>query len=200
MAAAILVLTIVSFGEKDVLLQKSLQNEIQRDLSLLKKQQEIVDRTENILVSAYKAKQLKARKMDKAKKIQRLDWYPTDESEHRPAAVPWQEGMPGQRSYSVERFVNTHGPQDLAKVDGDKVADWNEFFNNMNVEVDAPRWDKTGMIVDNIEAIPACSVDCDKEGTDDDKDFAFYSDLNAINGRGHIVDNLDNIDACDVDC
>ena len=71
----------------------------------------------------------------KSKQLQRLDWYPTDESQHRPAAVPWQEGMPGQRSYSVERYVNTHGPQDLAKVDGDKIADWNEFFNNMNVEV-----------------------------------------------------------------
>lgn len=78
MAAAILALTVIrygvcgvshlhswflSFNEKDVLLQKSLQNEIQRDLSLLKKQQEIVDRTENILVSAYKAKSLNARKV-----------------------------------------------------------------------------------------------------------------------------------------
>ena len=78
MAAAILALTVVryavcwvshlhsrflSFNEKDVLLQKSLQNEIQRDLTLLKKQEEIVDRTENILVSAYKAKSLNARKV-----------------------------------------------------------------------------------------------------------------------------------------
>jgi len=81
-----------------------------------------------------------------------------------------------------------------------KVADWNDFFDNMNARVDAPRWGKKNMIIDNIEDIEPCRVDCDRDGGDDLEDFDFFHDMLTLNDRGHIVDNLDDIDACTIDC
>ena len=53
----------------------------------------------------------------------------------RPAAAPWVEGASPERGYEAARYASENGPRDLAEVDGDQVADWNDFFNNMNARV-----------------------------------------------------------------
>jgi hypothetical protein len=49
--------------------------------------------------------------------------------------------------------------------------------------VDAPRWGKTNMVIDNLDDIEPCRVDCDKDGGNTGKDFAFFGNMLALNVR-----------------
>eukprot|EP00285_Hemiselmis_virescens_P005782 CAMPEP_0173385992 /NCGR_PEP_ID=MMETSP1356-20130122/8592_1 /TAXON_ID=77927 ORGANISM="Hemiselmis virescens, Strain PCC157" /NCGR_SAMPLE_ID=MMETSP1356 /ASSEMBLY_ACC=CAM_ASM_000847 /LENGTH=104 /DNA_ID=CAMNT_0014342035 /DNA_START=88 /DNA_END=402 /DNA_ORIENTATION=+ len=83
----------------------------------------------------------------------------------------------------------------------EKQADkWGSFFDHLNTEVDVPKYGIKNLLIDNIESIEPCDMDCDKEGTKKPDDFEWYNDLNAKNKRGKIVDNIKDITACLIDC
>ncbi len=48
-------------------------------------------------------------------------------------------------------------------------------------QVDAPRWGKTNMVIDNLDDIEPCRVDCDKDGGNTGTDFAFFGNMLALN-------------------
>jgi len=192
-----------------------MDKEIAEDIALLRAQQKIVNDAESKLATAYGNKPLSAPRG--AARMQAAQFQgvpegaptgqlmapPSDDDlqgDPRPAAKPWVEGGSPERGYEVARYASENGPRDLAEVDGDKVADWNDFFNNMNARVDAPRWGKENMVIDNLDDIEPCRVDCDKDGGNTGTDFAFFGNMLALNERGHIIDNLDDIDACSIDC
>lgn len=128
-----------------------MDKEIAEDIALLKAQQKIVDQAEAKLSSAYGKKPLApsgAARMQAAQYqgVPNVDAAPTGQlmmppseddptGDPRPAAAPWAEGASPERGYEVARFASENGPRDLAEVDGDQVADWNDFFNNMNARV-----------------------------------------------------------------
>ncbi|KAJ1490677.1 hypothetical protein T484DRAFT_1934550 [Baffinella frigidus] len=194
----------------------SIDSQIERDEALLRKQQGVVDRTEHTLETAMKGKVFQSSFHPRRPSLQAQagtqqslsapSWEkPRREegvfgSERRPESASWQEGEHRGHGMSLERKVSLEGPADQQEIDGAKVQDWNDFFNGMNTEVDVPKWNKYGLVVDNIEAIPACTVDCGKWDSDDTSDFGFFDKLNTVNERGHIIDNIDNIDACSIDC
>lgn len=41
---------------------------------------------------------------------------------------------------------------------------WGAFFDQLNTEVDVPKYGVKNLVVDNIEAIPPCDMDCGKHG------------------------------------
>jgi hypothetical protein len=45
-----------------------------------------------------------------------------------------------------------------------EADDWGAFFDQLNTEVDVPKYDVKNLLVDNIEAIPPCNMDCGKHG------------------------------------
>lgn len=146
-----------------------LDTQIKTDEALLKAQQSVVDKAETLLVSALNKKPAMTttgKVFGSAKKAltQHLVVPPKMGGETRPFSADWKEGDPG-KWYELQRAVALNGPADEDVVDGAKVQEWNDFFNGMSKEVDAPRWDKTGLLSDDIEAIKPCSVDCDKWGT-----------------------------------
>ena len=128
-----------------------MDKEIAEDIALLRAQQKIVNDAESKLASAYGNKPLAApRGVSRMQAAQfqgipegraptgQLMMPPSDDDlggDPRPAAQPWVEGGSPERGYEVARYASKNGPRDLAEVDGDKVADWNDFFNNMNARV-----------------------------------------------------------------
>ena len=48
-------------------------------------------------------------------------------------------------------------------------------------QVDAPRWGKENMVIDNLDDIEPCRVDCDKDGGSTGEDFAFFGNMLALN-------------------
>jgi len=130
-----------------------MDKEIAEDIALLQAQQKIVDDAEAKLASAYGSKPLAPRGAARMQAAQfqgvpegraptgQLMMPPSDADptgDPRPAAKPWEEGASPERGYEVAHFAVRNGPADLAEVDGDKVADWNDFFNNMNARVPCP--------------------------------------------------------------
>ena len=182
--------------------------EIERDETLLKQQQGVVDRTEHMLQAAMKGKafqsafhprrpQQKSQLPVSQQSLSAPNWETARKEEgvfgsvQRPESARWREGDPRSRhGQGLERTVSLEGPADDQVIDGAKVQDWNDFFNGMNTEVDVPKWNKYGLVVDNIEAIPACTVDCGKWDSDDTSDFGFFDNLNTLNARGHVIDNI----------
>ena len=168
-----------------------LDKEIAADIALLRAQQKIVNDAEAKLASAYGSKPLAPRGRARLQAAQargaptgKLTMPPSDDDiagNPRPEAKPWAEGASPEHGYEVARFASTNGPSDLAEVDGEKIADWNEFFDNMNARVDAPRWGKENMIIDNIDDIEPCRVDCDKYGGSTGEDFGFFDQSLALN-------------------
>ena len=174
-----------------------MDKEIADDIALLQAQQQIVNDAEAKLASAYGNKPLAPRGAARMQAAQfqgvpqgrraptgQLMAPPSDDDmtgDPRPAAKPWVEGQSPERGYEVAHYAVRNGPADLAEVDGDKVADWNEFFNNMNARVDAPRWGKENMVIDNLDDIEPCRVDCDKDGGNTGEDFAFFGNMLALN-------------------
>jgi len=193
-----------------------MDKEIAEDIALLRAQQQIVSDAESKLATAYGNKPLAPRGAARMQAAQfqgvpegrnaptgQLMMPPSEDDptgDPRPAAKPFVEGESPERGYEVARFASENGPRDLAEVDGEQVADWNDFFNNMNARVDAPRWGKENMVIDNLDDIEPCRVDCDKDGGSTGEDFGFFGNMLALNERGHIIDNLDDIDACSIDC
>ena len=127
-----------------------MDKEIAEDIALLQAQQKIVDDAEAKLASAYGSKPLAPRGAARMQAAQfqgvpegraptgQLMMPPSDADptgDPRPAAKPWEEGASPERGYEVAHFAVRNGPADLAEVDGDKVADWNDFFNNMNAQI-----------------------------------------------------------------
>ena len=168
-----------------------LDKEIAADIALLRAQQKIVNDAEAKLASAYGSKPLAPRGRARLQAAQargaptgKLTMPPSDDDiagNPRPEAKPWAEGASPEHGYEVARFASTNGPSDLAEVDGEKIADWNEFFDNMNARVDAPRWGKENMIIDTIDDIEPCRVDCDKYGGSTGEDFGFFDQSLALN-------------------
>lgn len=128
-----------------------MDKEIAEDIALLRAQQQIVSEAEDKLASAYGNKPLAPRGAARMQAAQfqgvpqgrhaptgKLMMPPSEDDptgDPRPAAAPWVEGASPERGYEVARYASENGPRDLAEVDGDQVADWNDFFNNMNARV-----------------------------------------------------------------
>ena len=49
------------------------------------------------------------------------------------------------------------------------------------LQVDAPRWGKENMVIDNLDDIEPCRVDCDKDGGSTGEDFGFFGNMLALN-------------------
>ena len=49
------------------------------------------------------------------------------------------------------------------------------------MQVDAPRWGKENMVIDNLDDIEPCRVDCDKDGGSTGEDFGFFGNMLALN-------------------
>lgn len=175
-----------------------MDKEIAEDIALLQAQQKIVNDAEAKLASAYGNKPLAPRGAARMQAAQfqgvpegrrgapmgKLMAPPSDDDltgDPRPPSKDWVEGESPERGYEAARHSSINGPRDLAEVDGDKVADWNDFFNNMNARVDAPRWGKENMVIDNLDDIKPCRVDCDKDGGNTGEDFAFFGNMLALN-------------------
>lgn len=45
-----------------------------------------------------------------------------------------------------------------------EADDWGSFFDQLNTEVDVPKYGVKNLLVDNIEDIPPCDMDCGKHG------------------------------------
>ena len=128
-----------------------MDKEIAEDIALLRAQQQIVNEAESKLATAYGNKPLSPRGAARMQAAQfqgvpegrnaptgQLMMPPSEDDptgDPRPAAKPFVEGESPERGYEVARFASENGPRDLAEVDGDQVADWNDFFNNMNARV-----------------------------------------------------------------
>ena len=158
-----------------------IDKEIAEDIALLEAQQKIVSDAEAKLATAYRHKPLSAAGHARHSRMQAAMFQGVPPSDPRPKAKDWVEGASPERGYEVARQASMNGPADLSEIDGDKVADWNEFFNNMNARVDAPRWGKQNMVIDNLDDIEPCRVDCDKDGGNTGEDFKFFGNMLALN-------------------
>lgn len=54
-------------------------------------------------------------------------------------------------------------------------------------QVDAPRWGKENMVIDNLDDIGPCRVDCDKDGGSTGEDFGFFGNMLALNVSTHFT-------------
>jgi hypothetical protein len=130
-----------------------LDKEIAEDIALLMAQQKIVNDAEAKLATAYGNKQLapprgaarmQAAQSQRLPEVSQFQGLPEvrrsptgkltiSEKDPRPASKDWVEDRVSDHETAYHSV--RHGPADLAEVDGDKVADWNDFFNNMNARV-----------------------------------------------------------------
>ncbi len=94
--------------------------------------------------------------------VQRLMFSPLGGGDPRPLAASWKETVPDHSHVYLQSSIG--GPEDESESDGDKIADWNRFFDGFTKRVDAPRWGVKDLLVDNLEGITACDVDCDRNG------------------------------------
>lgn len=191
----------------------ALNAQIAKDESLLRSQEAIVNKAESALLSrvrnlkdaeAQRSNLIPSRAGPKAvsHKMQRLMASPPGGGDPRPPAAPWKETVPDHSHVSLQASIN--GPEEVDVVDNDKIADWNKFFDGFTKRVDAPKWDVKDLLVDNLDDITPCNIDCDKNGMTSLSDFAFFDNMTRTEtddaGRVHIVDSLDGIDACTIDC
>mmetsp|Transcript_21084 Transcript_21084/g.58095 ORF Transcript_21084/g.58095 Transcript_21084/m.58095 type:complete len:148 (+) Transcript_21084:476-919(+) len=83
----------------------------------------------------------------------------------RPPASAWQETVPDNSHVYLQSTASDDTADESETTDGDKIADWNTFFNQFTKRVDAPKWDVKDIVADNLENIKPCNIDCSKDGT-----------------------------------
>lgn len=189
-----------------------LDAQIQRDLQLLKAQRDIVRQAEGKIVSdalvPRKRREGRAAGYVPTVSVQRKFLGSIGEGSRRQRLQGVDEESEKNNFKWESRQVDHHlgdmvRSAQLESKNGyedQQVKDWGDFFDHLNTKVDVPKYGKKDLVVDNIEAIPACNQDCDKPGTSNDEDFWWYDTLNRVNKDSHIVDNLRDITACTIDC
>jgi hypothetical protein len=146
----------------------ALDAQIAKDEHLLRAQESIVNKAESMLLSRVhnldNAEASRSRASARAirRPVQRLMASPPGGGDPRPLAAPWTETVPDHSHVYLQTSLS--GPEDEGETDGDKIADWNRFFDGFTKRVDAPKWGVKDLLVDNLEGITACNIDCDKNG------------------------------------
>mmetsp|Transcript_21083 Transcript_21083/g.58093 ORF Transcript_21083/g.58093 Transcript_21083/m.58093 type:complete len:284 (+) Transcript_21083:15-866(+) len=171
----------------------ALNDQISKDEQLLQSQEALVNKAEALLLAKVSKANPKVNSL-KFRDLTPFDQYSPDEQEAmnprplahhvpprrsywsftkeeqdamnpRPPASAWQETVPDNSHVYLQSTASDDTADESETTDGDKIADWNTFFNQFTKRVDAPKWDVKDIVADNLENIKPCNIDCSKDGT-----------------------------------